>query len=73
MPDVNALARELLRFQDNYRILDKENDRLREIEKAAEEYCDAVQRGTANPHYVFALLARLSGAVQRNRKAKRRK
>lgn len=70
MPNVNDLVRELLRTQANYAELDAENNRLREIEKAAEEFCAVQRRGYASPHQVFALIARLDGAVSRNEKAK---
>ena len=73
MSTVNELAAELIRFRENYKILDKENDELRAIAEAAEEYCDYTQRASANPHVSFQLLARLNDRVTRRKKKRRNK
>lgn len=72
---VNDLARDLLRTQKNYLIIDKENDRLREIEEASALLMDYwknfEQTGRWNSELWFARLSRLNGALNRNEQAKR--
>jgi hypothetical protein len=71
MSHVNDLVKDLLRCQANYAVLDKENDRLREIEEAANELIKYLRRGSvAAPEPIFGLICRLNGAVERSEKAK---
>jgi hypothetical protein len=74
MQDTTALERELERFQKNYSLIDQENDLLKAVNEAAENLVDYSRKNPVlEPELFFALVARLSGAVQRSREARKQR
>lgn len=73
MSNVNELVAELRRLQENYKILDKENDSLLEIALAAKDYCAEARNPYPNQHKLFHLTAELSNKVEAREKNHRRK
>lgn len=75
--NINDLAKELLRTQENYKVIDKENDRLKEIEQASHAIMDYwisfEQTGRWNHELWIARLSRLRGALNRNEQAKKQR
>ena len=63
MSDVNALVRELLRCQESYSILDKENDELRDVVVAAREWAKSCTALVVNAHVQYQVAIRLINKV----------